>query len=142
MLISKIDSIQEIIKTDIHFNQDEIKNFKFTFDRSSYNNIIYNLLQVIVSSEFYQLDIRNIIKYFETYSSKFIIKLFKGAIYKTKRITIDNRSVDNLFSKRKSHLLFNFLKVTGMINSLEEIIVFLSFPKEFDLFWTLINEYK
>ena len=121
MLISKIDSIQEKIKTDIHVNQDEIGNLEFKFDWSSYNNIIYNLLQVIISSEFYFIEFEDITKYWEAFSSKSIIKLFKGAIYKTKEIVIHNWSNDdNLFSKRVSHLLFNFLIVTGMINSLKK----------------------
>ena len=60
MLISKIDSIQEIIKTDIHLNQDEIENLRFNFYWSPYNNIIYNLLQVIISSGFYEIYIGDI----------------------------------------------------------------------------------
>ena len=60
MLISKINSIQERIKADIYFNQDEIENLEFKINWSSYSNIIYNLLQVIISSEFYQIDIEDI----------------------------------------------------------------------------------
>ena len=45
-------------------------------------------------------------------------------------------------SETKSNLKWNFLKVTGMINSLKEIQMFLAYPKEYDMFWTLISEYK
>ena len=57
MLISKIDSIQKMIRTKTEIDKFKIKHLVFTADLSPKMSLLHNLLQQIVSSEFNLINI-------------------------------------------------------------------------------------
>ena len=141
-------SPQDSIKMEIAETRYKTNKFSFIIERYLNENEVNHFLQLIISSEFSWLALQNIESLpYEIFSYNSTRKIFEGITYNTKKLKIiDTLAESQSFSidddKNILESFFSYLKVTGLIDTLEEIELFDNITYNFIFLSVLISDYK